>query len=232
MKVLFWDLDHTLWDFKKNSREALAEGYDEFNLDTYGISDVEQYIESYEKANSWCWKEYREGRMEKSELRGRRFKMAMEPWGLSSDLDLSEKLGQHYIQSSPFKTNLFEGSIEVLTELKKRGHRMVILTNGFDEVQYIKVDKSGLAKFFEQIITSDSIGFKKPHPQAFQISLEKVGVDAKDVVMIGDDLEADILGAKSVGLGQIFFNPYSHSHNETVDYEVKTLSEILSIALH
>ena len=181
MKVLFWDLDHTLWDFKKNSREALAEGYAEFNLDTYGISDVEQYIESYEKANSWCWKEYREGRMEKSELRGRRFKMAMEPWSLSSDLDLGEKLGQHYIQTSPLKTNLFEGSIEVLTELKKRGHRMVILTNGFDEVQHIKVEKSGLAKFFEQIITSDSIGFKKPHPQAFKISLEKVGVTIQSI---------------------------------------------------
>lgn len=232
MKVLFWDLDHTLWDFQTNSREALSEGYEEFNLASYGVGEVDEYIESYEKANTWCWKEYREGRMEKAELRGRRFKMAMEPWGLSDDLDLGEKLGQHYIETSPYKTNLFEGSIEVLTELQNRGHRMVILTNGFDEVQYIKVEKSGLSEFFEFVITSDSMGYKKPHPKAFGLALEKAGVHAQDVVMIGDNLEADILGAKAVGIGQIFFNPHNVPHGEEVDYEVEKLSEILDIALH
>lgn len=170
--------------------------------------------------------------MEKEELRGRRFKMAMEPWGLSDNQELGEALGKHYILTSPFKTNLFDGAIEVLTELKNRGHRMVVLTNGFEEVQHIKVEKSGLAIFFEQIITSDSMGYKKPHPNAFNIALERVGVEAKDVVMIGDNLEADILGAKGVGIGQIFFNPYATPHNEEVDYEVKTLREILGISLH
>ena len=232
MKMLFWDLDHTLWDFKKNSREALSEGYIEFNLSALGVGDIDLYINSYETANAWCWKEYREGRMEKSELRGKRFKMAMEPWGLGENQELGEKLGQHYIKTSPFKTNLFDGSIEVLTELKNRGHSMVILTNGFDEVQHIKVEKSGLSSFFDQIITSDSMGYKKPHPMAFGLALERVGVEAKDVIMIGDNLEADILGAKAVGIGQIYFNPYSQPHNEEIDYEVKSLRDILGIALH
>ena len=232
MKTLFWDLDHTLWDFKKNSREALAEGYAKFDLASLGVGDVEQYIESYEKANDWCWREYIEGRMEKEELRGKRFKMAMDPWGLSDNQELGDVLGQHYILTSPFKTHLFDGAIEVLTELKNRGHRMVVLTNGFEEVQHIKVEKSGLAIFFEQIITSDSMGYKKPHPKAFDIALERVGVEAKDVVMIGDNIEADILGAKGVGIGQIFFNPYATQHQEEVDYEVKTLHEILGISLH
>ena len=109
---------------------------------------------------------------------------------------------------------------------------MIILTNGFDEVQHIKVEKSGLSKFFEQIITSDSMGYKKPHPEAFGLALKRVGVEAQDVIMIGDNLEADIIGAKAGGLGQIFFNPYSRSHEIEIDHEVKTLSEILCIALH
>jgi len=109
---------------------------------------------------------------------------------------------------------------------------MVILTNGFDEVQHIKVEKSGLSSFFDQIITSDSMGYKKPHPMAFGLALERVGVEAKDVIMIGDNLEADILGAKAVGIGQIYFNPYSQPHNEEIDYEVKSLRDILGIALH
>ena len=87
--MLFRDLDHTLWDFKKNSREALREGYEAFDLRNLGVGEVEEYISAYETSNDWCWREYREGRMEKSELRGRRFEMAMEPWGLQNDAVLA-----------------------------------------------------------------------------------------------------------------------------------------------
>lgn len=236
MKVLFWDLDHTLWDFKKNSREALREGYEAFDLRNLGVGEVEEYISAYETSNDWCWREYREGRMEKSELRGRRFEMAMEPWGLQNDAVLGGKLGQHYIDTSPYKTNLFEGSIEVLTALKEAGFRMVILTNGFEEVQHIKVEKSGLSDFFESVITSDEMGYKKPHPAAFRIALEMVGVESSDVVMIGDNIEADIEGGKKAGLETVFFNPDSKEINESykasVDHEISSLVEILDIVLH
>ncbi|MEC7654133.1 MAG: YjjG family noncanonical pyrimidine nucleotidase [Bacteroidota bacterium] len=232
MKVLFWDLDHTLWDFKKNSREALREGYDEFDLASYGVGDIEEYIEAYEKANDWCWKEYREGRMEKAELRGKRFKMAMEPWGLVETQELGEKLGKHYVKTSPHKTNLFEGAKEVLSELQDRGHKQVILTNGFEEVQHIKVEKCGLLPYFDEVITSDTMGYKKPHPMAFSLALERVGARADNVVMIGDNLDADVLGAKAQNIAQIFFNPNSNPHQEEIDYEVRTLREILDIELH
>ena len=232
MKVLFWDLDHTLWDFKTNSREALEEGYVEYDLGSLGVGPVEEYIESYEKANDWCWAEYREGRMVKEELRGKRFKLAMAPWGLGEDVELGEKLGLHYIERSPYKTNLIEGTHEVLSSLKNAGFKMVVLTNGFEEVQHIKVSQSHLGQYFEEIITSDSLGFKKPHPQAYALALERVGAKPQDVIMIGDNFEADVLGAKEAGLGQIYFNPEGTKYEEEIDHEVKTLTEILDIVLH
>ena len=148
MKVLFWDLDHTLWDFKKNSREALREGYNEFDLASYGVGDIEEYIESYEKANDWCWKEYREGRMEKAELRGKRFKMAMKPWSLVENQDLGEKLGTHYVKTSPYKTNLYEGA-EKSKRVQNRGHKQMILLTDLRKSSILL--KRQLLPYFDEV---------------------------------------------------------------------------------
>jgi len=232
MQTLFFDLDHTLWDFEKNSREALTEGYDVLNLAAEGVGELKKYISSYEQANNWCWAEYRAGRIQKEQLRGLRFALAMEPWGLSENKELGEKLGKHYIETSPFKTNLIEGTVEVLEELKSRGHRMLILTNGFEEVQHLKVERCGLAKFFDEVYTSDALGFKKPNPLAFQLALEMASEQAENVTMLGDSLEADIIGAREAGWGQVYFNPQGTPHTEEIQHEVKSLVEILDIVLN
>ena len=103
---------------------------------------------------------------------------------------------------------------------------MVVLTNGFEEVQHIKVSQSNLGQYFEEIITSDSLGFKKPHPQAYALALERVGAKPQDVIMIGDNFEADVLGAKEAGLGQIYFNPEGTKYEEEIDHEVKLYGNI------
>jgi putative hydrolase of the HAD superfamily len=232
MRTLFFDLDHTLWDFEKNSREALTEGYEVLNLAAEGVGELNEYIKVYEAANDWCWGEYRAGRLQKEQLRGMRFSLAMKPWGLSDNKELGERLGTHYIETSPFKTNMIDGTVDVLEELHSRGHRMLILTNGFEEVQHLKVERCGLGKFFDEVYTSDFLGYKKPHPQIFQLALEKSGESLEDVTMLGDSLEADIIGAREAGWGQVYFNPKGTPHTEKVQHEVKTLVEILDIVLN
>jgi len=229
---LFFDLDHTLWDFESNSRFALRQGHAELNLDSKGVECADAWIASYEKANEWCWEEYRQGRMDKATLRGARFQLAMEELGVSCSSDLANQLGAHYIQTSPHQTGLIEGTMEVLEVLKSRGHRMWLLTNGFDEVQHLKVANCGLASFFEGVYTSDALGKKKPHPEAFSLAAEAAGLDMNDgIVMIGDSWESDVQGAQNVGWRGVHFNPH-HEANPDAWRTVKRLVEILDLPLH
>ena len=232
MKYLFFDLDHTLWDYVKNSREALKEGYYEVGLMSLGVNSLADFIKAYESANDYYWRHYRSGKIGKVEFRNLRYEMMMKPWGLDKMEGLSQKLTDHYVRTSPYKTELIEGAIEMLETLKQRGHKMSLLTNGFEEIQHIKVESSGLSNYFEEVLTSDALGYKKPNPEIFKLALQKMGVNASDSVMLGDSLEADIIGAKTVGMGQVFFNPDGINHSEEIQHEVQSLSEILDIVLH
>jgi len=231
MKDLFFDLDHTLWDFEKNSREALAEGYDFIDLTSFGVSSFEDYLQEYEKANDWCWGEYREGRMDKDELRGKRFSLALKKWGLEHDLQLGNRLGSHYVNTSPHKTHLVKDALKVVKELSERGHKLVILTNGFEEVQHLKVDKCGLSPYFDSILTSDALGIKKPHRGIFTLALELSHSSANNAVMLGDSLQADIVGGRDAGWGQVYYNPLQIKHHEDVQHEVSDLISILDLPL-
>ena len=141
---LFFDLDHTLWDFETNSRKALRLGYDALKLKDVGVDDVDAWIAAYEKANDWCWEAYRQGKMDKETLRGERFRLGMKALGLACPPALAEDLGAHYIETSPYQTALIPGTHQLLQTLKQRGHRMWILTNGFEEVQHIKMSNCRL----------------------------------------------------------------------------------------
>ena len=231
MKDLFFDLDHTLWDFEKNSIEALNEGYVELSLFSFGVESAENYISNYKKANAWCWGEYQAGRMQKAELRWRRFSMTLENWGLENDTVLGERLGAHYVETSPYKTHLVKDALKVVEELHERGHRLIMLTNGFEEVQHIKVRQCGLEPFFESVLTSDALGVKKPHPEIFNLALKKTNSKVEDAIMLGDSLESDIIGARDAGWGQVYYNPNSIPHNENVLHEVKDLNSILDLPL-
>ena len=115
-RPLFFDLDHTLWDFETNSRLALRLGYQEMALDEVGAEDVETWIASYEKANEWCWAQFRSGHLDKETLRSLRFKMAFEGLGIEANQEVCEELGEHYIRTSPFQTALIPGTIEGTSE--------------------------------------------------------------------------------------------------------------------
>ena len=225
---IFFDLDHTLWDFETNSRIALREVYETLGLESKGVSSFEAFISIYEKENDRAWRLYRNGEMTKEVLRTIRFGNALAKFEIR-DEELNEQMAVHYLELSPYKTALVPGTMELLDYLKTKGYPLHILTNGFEEVQGVKMKESGLAPFFDHVITSEFIGVRKPHPKAFLGSASHVGAEVEKAFMIGDNLEADVLGAKNVGMSEVYFNPQSEAHDHDLKYEIQSLLELKSI---
>jgi putative hydrolase of the HAD superfamily len=227
IKNLFFDLDRTLWDFEANSHNELINLYNQFKLHQLGISLPLEFIKVYKKINEECWQKYRENTLTKEKLRAERFNLALAYYGIE-DKKLAQDIGDAYVINSPYRTALIEGSIELLDYLHGR-YSLHIITNGFEEVQHIKLAQSNLTKYFDQIITSESAGAKKPSSIVFEYAMNKSGANLDNSVMIGDDLNTDIIGAINIGMKSIYFNPHRKSHSYPVWKEVSLLSEIKSI---
>lgn len=227
LRHIFFDLDHTLWDFQANSRAALTEIHSTLKLTEKGVGDLEAFLTAYEEENEKCWSLYREGRMSKEVLRSERFLQAFRRFGVV-DETIAKRAGDSYIEISPRKTELVAGTLELLEHLANRNYRLHILTNGFEEVQHLKVERSGLAPYFERVITSEQVGVKKPHPEAFLAAMRQSSANANESMMIGDNLEVDVIGARKVGMLEAFFNPDGQEHNEELHLEIKQLLELKS----
>ncbi|MBA3901707.1 MAG: noncanonical pyrimidine nucleotidase, YjjG family [Bacteroidetes bacterium] len=224
---LFFDLDLTLWDFEKNSSETLQELHAELCVQgKYNIASHD-FISAYQYYNDILWDQYRLGIITKEGLRVQRFQQALMHFGIEDNL-LATEMGDGYIARSPMKTHLFPYTIEILEYLNSK-YTLHIITNGFHEVQFIKLDNSGLRKYFKNIITSESSGFKKPDKRIFHHSLYRAKAKSKQSIMIGDHLEVDIVGARNAGLDQIYFNPKKIAHKEMVTYEIDCLSRLKDI---
>jgi putative hydrolase of the HAD superfamily len=226
-KHLFFDLDLTLWDFERNSTEAIHELFEELNIvNLYNISP-EVFIPVYRHYNDILWEKYRLGKVEKEQLRVQRFSQTLEHFGID-DLKLANQIGDGYIEKSPKKTYLFPHALEVLQYLSEK-YKLHIITNGFQEVQFIKLENSGIGKFFDQVITSESAGCKKPDRKIFHYSLYRAKAKTKQSIMIGDHLDIDIVGARNAGMDQIYFNPKKLVHKEQITFEIDCLSKLKEI---
>ena len=204
---VFFDLDHTLWDFEKNSALAFNKIFIEFNLPF----SLDIFLKLYNPINHAQWKLYRENKITQEDLRFNRLNNTFEKLNYSASIALIENISEQYIAYLSTFPHLFEGAIELLEALKNR-FRLHIITNGFDRVQQYKIENSGIESFFEFVFTAEKVGFKKPHPEIFIQSLKTVNTTAEASIMIGDSFEADILGALNQGMQAIHFN----SHNEEV----------------
>jgi putative hydrolase of the HAD superfamily len=213
MENLFFDLDRTLWDFERNSAQTLQELYSEYGLKGLGCETFGRFVEVYKVENQKCWDAYLAGRMSQEELRPARYANTLQKLGIDKP-GLGRDLGEQYV---------------VLEYLKGRGHRIIILTNGFDEVQRVKVDNSGIAPFVDRVLTSDELGYKKPDPRCFEAAFGKTGCTAGNTWMIGDDFHADIRGAAAVGMRQIFFSPdgLAPSDHPPATVQIAALSELI-----
>ena len=226
-KHIFLDLDRTLWDFEKSATQTFEEIFKKHELQKFGIPSVEIFTATYKKHNDILWAMYRDGEIIKEVLSVKRWFLTMEDFGIV-DGELAALIAEDYITQSPLKVNLFPYTHEILSYLKER-YSLHLITNGFEEVQQVKIDASDLRKYFTEIITSEMAGFKKPDPRIFEFALNKADASAEQSMMIGDDLRVDILGAKCVAIDQIFVNYDSEPHTETITFEVNNLKKIEEI---
>lgn len=200
---IFFDLDNTLWDFDANSKETLKELYKGYLSGELGADGFERFFEKYVEVNGKFWDLYRHDKVSKSDLRIDRFQETLLSFGIDR-FTLAKYISEEYLKICPLKTKLMDGAIEILDHLRERNYPMVIITNGFEEVQHIKMENSGLKKYFENIVTSEKIGSKKPYPEIFQYAFSSVNANAKSSVMIGDNHESDIIGADNLGMDSVY----------------------------
>lgn len=226
---LFFDLDRTLWDFEKNSLQTLRELFEEANIKEQVGVDFEGFNAVYQEVNRACWDDYQKGAMTKAVLRTTRFRDSLRQLGVRQ-ANVAEWMGEEYVARGPRQKHLMDGALEVLEALKSRGHRVHILTNGFKEVQHIKVENTGLGKHIEAVWTSDELGALKPALECYRGALKGAGAEARSSWMIGDDHEADVMGGHRAGLRTIHFSPSGDTPMGSPSMSsVKRLSELLAV---
>jgi len=187
----------------------------------------EPFIQSYHKHNELLWDRYRKGNIKKELLRSLRFDLTLRDAGID-DPPLAKEIGEDYLQLSTEKTILFPYTHEILAYLREK-YPLYILTNGFRETQFSKMKNCDLSKYFHTVFTSETIGYNKPHPKIFQWAMSSVNGRKEECLMIGDDVETDILGAKSCGIDGVFFNPDKLVTEAEPDYEIQSLIELKDI---
>ena len=227
--ILFFDLDRTLWDFERNSLETLKSLYAELELTSRGVSGFEVFNRVYQQENAACWKSYQTGEMTKAVLRGERFRRTLAALDIE-DNALAQKMGEEYVARGPHQCHLMDGALEVLAELKSRGYPLHILTNGFKEVQHIKVENSGIGAHIQAVWTSDEIGHLKPARACFDGAIVGAGGRPEQAWMIGDDHDADVLGAAAAGWKGIHFSPEGQTpEGSPAVASIKHLGELLAL---
>lgn len=200
---LFFDLDNTLWDFNRNSRQAIYETFLHFKLDDRGL-DFDEFFNTYSAHNDRLWQQYRKKEIHKNELKRQRFQATFDDLSIEG-ID-AVQMNDHYLGVMPLQTILVEGALDVLSLLKKQNYRLFIITNGFSEVQHKKMENSGLASFFEKVFISEEVKTPKPGREIFEYAITSTNARKTKSLMIGDDWEVDVLGAVNNGINAIYFN--------------------------
>ena len=219
---LFFDLDHTLWDFERNSKLAFQKIFSELKINI----PLEHFIKNYRPINLSMWKKYRKNIISQEELRYVRLKKTFESLNKTIEPKIINDISKLYIDYLSSYPHLFPGTINVLNELSDR-YNLHIITNGFKNIQYKKLESSGIVKFFKNVFTSEDFGYKKPHPLIFKKALEITDTSPSCAIMIGDNLEVDILGSMQQGMQAIHFNSNKdplHNHCIIID----NIDEILN----
>ncbi len=200
---IFFDLDHTLWDFEKNSALTFNKIFKTNNIQV----NLEDFLKQYMPINQDYWKLYREERVSKEELRYQRLKKTFDRIGVSVEDQIIDLLSEEYIAHLSSFNHIFPKTNETLEYLHSK-YNLHIITNGFQEIQDKKLKNANIYHYFDQIVNSEMAGVKKPNPRIFELALKNAKVQAKNALMVGDNLEADILGAKAVGFHALHFNAH------------------------
>jgi len=227
-KHLFFDLDHTLWDFEQNSALTLKVLYDDFELAQKGIADFESFRIVYEAHNEKFWERYRNGFIRREELRWKRMWHTLLDFKIPNQ-ELARTMSATYLDWLPFQGLLIPFAKETLDFCSNKGYRIHLITNGFEDSQWQKMRTSGIDHYFDAVITSETSNSMKPHAAIFEFALKQTGASVQDSIMIGDALQADVLGAQRFGMDQVYFNPTKKAHEEKPTYEISCLKELKNL---
>ena len=224
-KHLFFDLDHTLWDFEANSRQTLHELYHSLNLEERGITDFDLFHKNYIIHNDKLWERYRNGFIKVDELRWKRMWLTLLDFKIG-DEPLARKMDVLFLDALPSRKILFPYTLEILQYLTAKGYRLHMITNGFEKTQHSKLLNSGLDAYFTEVITSEGSNSLKPHKEIFEYALQKAGAEKSESIMLGDSIEADIQGAMNAGIDQVYVNHLGLTPSIQPTYTVYSLKEL------
>lgn len=226
---LFFDLDHTLWDFDRNSAESIAELYETFRLADAGIPSAAEFSRHFIAINRELWADYDRNVITHGYIRENRFPLVFRSLGVDAS-GINTDLNAEYLRLLPRKPHLLESAREVLDYLSGQNrYTMHIITNGFAEIQAVKMDSAEIAHYFTHLVTIENAGAKKPDPLVFQYAMEISGATVGESLMIGDNYEADIMGAKRVGMDTVFYNQSGQVVADQPTYDIRHWNELMVI---
>lgn len=224
-KHVFFDLDHTLWDFDANARDTLQHLHDTLKLRERGIDDFDVFHKTYLHHNERLWERYRKGIIKQEELRLKRMWLTLLHFRIADDA-LTREMSDRFLDMLPTRTLLFPDTIEVLDYLRDKGYALHLITNGFEETQHSKLLHSGLNRYFKNVVTSECSNSIKPKPEIFEYALQKAGAVVAESIMIGDTLDVDIAGAINIGMDQVHANYNNAPQHITPTYTIRYLNEL------
>jgi putative hydrolase of the HAD superfamily len=227
-KHLFFDLDHTLWDFESNSRQTLEELFHSLRLEDRGVTNFDEFHRQYLVHNDKLWERYRNGYIKVDELRWKRMWLTLLDFKIP-DEPLARTMDVRFLDALPTRKTLFPYTLEILQYLTKKGYHLHLITNGFEKTQHSKLQYAGISGYFGEVVTSEGSNSLKPHKEIFDYALRITGAEAAESIMLGDSIEVDIQGAMNAGIDQVYIN---HLRTEPVvkpTYMVYSLKELEDI---
>ncbi|HHP7240304.1 MAG TPA: YjjG family noncanonical pyrimidine nucleotidase [Cyclobacteriaceae bacterium] len=226
IKYIFFDLDNTLWDYNSNARETLIELYQRYGFEQKGYFTAGDLVDTFLTVNESLWDEYNHGYVSKKYIREMRFKIIFDRLDLPLEF-FPPNIGNDYLIGCPQKSNTLPHAHETLNHLQQK-FSLYIITNGFDDIQTIKIKNAGLDKYFKKVFTSESSGHKKPYSGIFDYAFKHSGANHDQSIMVGDNLNTDIKGAIDYGIEAIYFNPLNTPKPDNIT-DITSLHELVEI---
>lgn len=227
-KHLFFDLDHTLWDFDKNATIALSVLFEEEKIGEIINAPYEEFLRHYLHHNEVLWARYHNGFISTEDLKWKRMWRTLLEFKVA-DEKLARAMGEKFLELLPVQKQVFPYTFEILNYLSNKGYQLHLITNGFKKTQETKIINSGLKPYFNHMITSECSNSVKPKREIFEYAFQKSGATVSESLMLGDNLEADIKGAINAGMDSVFVNHLDIEREAPSTYTVRNLKELESI---
>lgn len=227
---IFFDLDDTLWDFKRNAEETLDELFVEFELEKLGENVTLQNLkDKFHEVNTYLWQQFNQNKINKEELRNQRFLMILNQLNVPIPQIPFQELAEAYLNKAPFKPYLLPYTKEILVYLKEKKYTLHIITNGFEHIQHQKINTTKINEFFDLIITSEQANVKKPNKAIFEYATNILNTNPNNCLMIGDNLETDIMGAMQADWDNVWLNTKNIDADILPTYTISNLLALKNI---